>query len=100
MNRRAFVTGLGAVFAARRGAEAQQAGKVWRVGLPSPGRWDRPDTVPYRSAFVERMRALGYVEGENFVIEARGAEGRLERLPDLVAELQAAKVDVIVAWST
>src|SRR5262245_5356753 len=80
--------------------EAQQASKVWRVGLLGQGRWDAASAVPIRSAFVNRMHALGYIEGQNLLIEARGADGRVERLADLVAELEATKVDVIVAWGT
>jgi putative tryptophan/tyrosine transport system substrate-binding protein len=48
-------------------------------------------------AFRQRLRELGYVEGKNIVIEYRYAEGKLERLPDLAAELVRLKVDVIVA---
>ena len=47
-------------------------------------------------AFRQRLRELGYVEGKNIVIEYRYAEGKLERLPDLAAELVRLKVDVIV----
>jgi len=48
-------------------------------------------------AFEQGLRDLGYVEGQNLVIESRYAEGRLERLPDLATELVRLKVDVIVA---
>ena len=50
-----------------------------------------------RGAFRQGLRDLGYVEGRNVVIEYRDAEGKLERLPALAAELVALKVDVIVA---
>jgi putative ABC transport system substrate-binding protein len=47
-------------------------------------------------AFHQRLRELSYVEGKNIIIEYRYAEGKLERLPDLAAELVRLKVDVIV----
>ena len=57
------------------------------------------DTGRY-DAFVQGMRELGYVEGTNFIIEARFADGKPERLPALAAELVRLKVDVIVATGT
>ena len=51
-------------------------------------------------AFLEGMRALGYVEGQHFVLEYRGAEGQFEGFPDLAAELVRLKVEVIVAQGT
>jgi putative ABC transport system substrate-binding protein len=74
-------------------AEAQQAGKVWRIGIlagPEPG---RPRWTPFR----ERLRGLGYVEGQNIVLEWRSSGGRAGSYPDLAAELVRLKVDVIVA---
>ena len=82
-------------FAAPLAAEAQQAGKVARIGFlaTNPAAGD-----PHlREAFRQGLRDLGYVEGRNLVIEYRDAEGKLERLPALAAELVALKVDVIVA---
>ena len=77
-------------------AEAQQAGKVYRIG----NLWNVPPTAPDVSrileAFRQGLRELGYVEGQNIEIEWRFAEGRFERFPDLVAELVRLKVDVIV----
>ena len=73
--------------------EAQEAAKVARIGylvLSS-------DAPRLREAFRQGLRDLGYVEGRNLVIEIRDAEGKLERLPALAAELVALKVDVIVA---
>ena len=74
--------------------EAQQAEKVFRIGvLVAPS----ASYISYRlEAFRQRLRELGYVEGKNIVIEYRYAEGKLERLPDLAAELVRLKVDVIV----
>ena len=82
-------------------AEAQQARKVHRVGLiftTSPvSEMTGPEPVhPAARAFVQGLRALGYVEGQNLILERRSAEGRFERLGDIVAELVRLKVDVIV----
>ena len=78
--------------------EAQQAATVYRIGRLSPG---SPLLVAHLwEAFRQRLRELGYVEGQNLVIEGRYAEGRAERLPDLAAELVRLKVDVIVAGGT
>ena len=74
-------------------AEAQEAGKVARIGLIRPG--SPPD--PFVEPFKQGLRELGYVEGRNISIEYRWAEGRTERLPDLAADLVRLKVDVIVA---
>jgi len=75
-------------------AEAQPAGKVWRIGvLPGNAGPESPRGV----AFREGLRALGYVEGQNIAIEWRLSGGSAERLPDFAAELVRLKVDVIVA---
>ena len=79
-------------------SKAQQAPKVPRIGFLSAG------SVSSMSARVEPfrlgLRALGYVEGKNVIIEYRGAESKTDRLPDLAAELVHVRVDVIVADST
>ena len=94
IDRRTFLAGTGAVLLAPPLAvEAQQAGKVARIGSLSL------NMVPNRhlqEAFRQGLRDLGYVEGRNVVIETRDAEGKPERLPALAAELIALKVDVIV----
>ncbi len=76
-------------------AEAQQAGKVYRVGWLrfSP----KPPTSPGHVAFRQKLHELGYVEGQNLVLEYRSAKGKPERVPELAAELVRLKVDVIVA---
>ena len=75
-------------------AEAQQAAKVARIGYLAANLAASPHL---HEAFLQGLRDLGYVEGRNVVIEYRDAEGKLERLPALAAELVALKVDVIVA---
>src|SRR5437660_1678534 len=95
MERRTFM-GLvsGGLLAAPAAAEAQQAGKVWRVGVLSPV----PSTRAGAPALLRQtLRELGYVEGLNLAIEWRDAEGKTERFDDLAAELVRLKVDVIVA---
>ena len=75
-------------------AGAQQPARIPRIGILIPA------SASFFSARVEafhrRLRELGYVEGKNIVIEYRYAEGKLERLPDLAAELVRLKVDVII----
>ena len=96
MDRRRFLlTSLAGAVAGPLAAGAQQAGKVPRIGflsLTSPS--DRP---PLLDAFRQRLRELGWVEGQNIVIDYRYAEGRVDRLPDLAAELVRLKVDLIIA---
>ena len=87
---------LGAMlFALCVSAEAQQAKKVPRIGYLSGG---SPSSVSARTeVFRQGLRELGYVEGTSIIMEYRYAEGKLDRLPDLAAELVHLKVDVIVA---
>ena len=81
---------------AHMAAEAQQAGKIPRVGfISSAGSPENP--WPPFEAFRQGLRELGYVEGKNLLIEHRYGEGRLDRIPDLVNELVQQKVDVFVA---
>jgi putative tryptophan/tyrosine transport system substrate-binding protein len=77
-------------------AEAQQPKKIPRIGVLRPGL----AAAPNYEAFRQGLRELGYVEGQNVVLEFRDAEGKAERLPDLAAELVRLKVDVIVTSST
>jgi len=94
MNRRRTIIALAALGSVPFAAEAQQAAKVPRIGYLS---LNLAANTRGREAFLERLRDLGYVQGRNVVIEYRSAEGQLERLPVLAAELVALKVDVIVA---
>ena len=86
------------MLAAPLGAEAQQAGKVYRIGLL--GRSPPATGGHLWEAFLQGLRDLGYVEGRNLVIEHRYSEGKDEGLPDLAADLVRLKVDVIVAGAT
>ena len=84
MERRAFIgTVAGALLATPLAAEAQQAGKVYRVGfLGYAATCDRPAAM---NPFRQRLRALGYIEGQNIVFECRGGPPTRERLADLAA---------------
>ena len=93
MERRTFLAGTGAVLlAAPLPAGAQPAAKIARIGLLRTGA--PPD--PALDSFKEGLRELGYVEGENVVLDVRFAAGRLDRLPSLAAELVRRDVDIIV----
>ena len=94
MNRREAIVALVALGAAPFAARAQQAGKVTRIGFLSTNRAAAPGIL---EVFLQALRELDYIEGRNLLIEYRDAEGKLERLPVLAAELVALKVDVIVA---
>src|SRR2546427_6928923 len=96
MNRRAFVTGLGAVLAAPRVALAQWARQP-RVGILVSG--SRQQTEHFVSAFEDGMRSFGYIEGRTVAFERRFANGKTELLPDLAAEMVRLKLDVIVTGS-
>jgi putative ABC transport system substrate-binding protein len=81
--------------AAPLGADAQ-AGKTWRIGYLSLASGELASTRSWFAAFRDGLRALGYVEGENVVIEQRYAAGHVDRLPTLAGELLRLKVDVLV----
>ena len=100
MNRRAFVTGLGAVVAAPRAAEAQLVGRAWRIGVLSGSPPTTPEAARPWEALFQGLAELGYVEGQNLTVERRWAEGRAERYHELAAELVALKPHVIVAAYT
>ena len=92
MNRRAFVTGMGAVLAAPHVVEAEQT-KVSRLGVLLFG---TPETDAF--PIIRRgLEALGYVEGRNIVFEHRYAEGTPERLADLASDLVRSRPDLIIA---
>jgi len=76
-------------------AHAQQPGKIPRIGYIS-ATGNRSDQGPFVEALRQGLLKLGYVDGKNLTIEYRGAEGQNERIPDLVNELVALKVDILV----
>lgn len=90
------------LFAGPLPSDAQQPGKVYRVALvytTAPvSEMVGPDPIhPYPRAFLGALRALGYVEGQNLMYIPRSAEGKIERLGEILAEVVSLKVDVIVA---
>jgi len=92
LDRRAFIGTLaGGILAAPLAAEGQQVGKVYRIGLLRAG---EPPKF-WVDEFREGLRELGYVEGQNLVIELR--IGPLDQLPQLAEDLVRSRVDVIVA---
>jgi putative tryptophan/tyrosine transport system substrate-binding protein len=96
MKRREFIALAGSAIAWPLAARAQQPEKVFRIARFSAGL----ATPELRSAFVDALRELGWIEGKSIVLEERHAENRLERLPELAAELVRLNVDVIVAAGT
>ena len=93
-NRREFLVALGAgalAVGAPPDAFSQQQAKVWRIGFL--GVRKEPEL---QGAFVRGMSDLGYVDGKNFLVESRSAEGKVERLPGLADDLVRLRVDVIV----
>ena len=99
MQRREFITLLGGAAATWSvAARAQQAGKVWLIGSLSPGSsFGQSDNL---KAFMQGLNELGYIDGKNMRFERRSADGALDRLPALAAELVRVKVDVILAESS
>lgn len=104
--RRTLITALGAgVFSTTFGnsisafaqAQPKPVDKVWRVGFLAPG--SRPASIDasFTGGFPRGMRELGYVEGKNWVIDWRFANGEVAPLPDLAAELVQLKPDVLVS---
>ena len=96
LNHRVIQFGLAAMLLALVfPAEAQQAKKMPRIDYIS-GSGNDSDKGPYVEALRQGLRELGHLEGKTFVIEYRGAEGKLERVPALVDELIQTNVDVLV----
>src|SRR2546421_9280704 len=88
------------ILAAPLAAEAQQAGKIPRIGMLSfttPGTEEEKRRI---EVFKQGLRERGYVQGQNIVIEPRHSAGRDEFLPRLAAELVGLKVDVILTYGT
>jgi putative tryptophan/tyrosine transport system substrate-binding protein len=95
MRRRQFITLLGGAAAWPLVVRAQQPSHVARIGYVS-GTGSAADRGPFVEALQQGMHEHGYINGKDFIIEYRGAEGRPARVPELVAELVQAKVDVLV----
>ena len=90
--------GFGLLVASRL-SPGQSKSKIPRVGVVWGGSVGNPELMKARSAFLERLSALGYVEGKSILIEERFAEGHQERRAELAREVVAREVDIIVTPS-
>ena len=99
LKRREFIVVVGGAAAWPLAAGAQQVSSVPRIGYLSPGSASS-GPLNYYDEFRRELRELGYVEGQNIVIDYRFADGRFDRLPQLAAELVQLNVDVIVSVVT
>lgn len=98
MRRREFITFLGGAASWPFTARAQDSGKLFRIGFL--GSTSANGLRERTKAFRDGLRVLGHEEGRDIVIKTRWADGHYERLPMLLAELIASKVDVIVTHGT
>jgi putative tryptophan/tyrosine transport system substrate-binding protein len=98
IRRREFITLLGGAAAWPLAARAQQPGKVPTIGFV--GQSTRSATSEWTTAFVQRLRELGWIDARNVAIEYRWGEGRNERFAQIAAEFVRLKVDVIVTGAT
>jgi putative tryptophan/tyrosine transport system substrate-binding protein len=98
MDRRRFlVTSLAGALAAPIAAEAQQAGRVWRIGVLQVGA--NTEAVNYTEAVRQGLREHGYREGQNIIIEHRISNDTSEH-PAVVADLLRWKIDILLTWTT
>lgn len=97
MDRRTWVIGSLGLLVAPLAVDAQQAGRISRIGFLSLGSSADPLILARFKTFQEGLRELGYVEGQNITIESRWADGRRDQLRGLAVELVRLKADVIVA---
>jgi putative tryptophan/tyrosine transport system substrate-binding protein len=94
MRRREFIALLGSALAWPVTARAQHAGKTWRIAFIT-----HVPQIIYEPLF-EDLRELGYVEGQNIIVERRYAEGRPERFQEFAAEMVRLKADLIITTTT
>jgi len=95
MDRRVFITSIaGSIAAAQLAAEAEQTGRVWRIGFISVTHTKVEDS------FFQQLREIGYVEGQNLLVERKYSEGRAERFAEFAAAFVRQNVDMIVVTTT
>src|SRR5512144_2338610 len=95
MNQKIFVLALGAMlFALCSPIDAQQTGKIFRIGILDGG--TAAGSADLIKAFLQELNKLGWIEGKNYAIEYRFAEGQPNRQPEFAADLVRLKVDLIV----
>ena len=97
MQRRDFIIALGGAAAWPVAARAQQIGKVRRIGILDTSTRELNKDI---AALFKGLQGLGYIEGQNLIVEYRSADGRNEHLPDLVSELLRLNLDLIVVRGT
>jgi ABC-type uncharacterized transport system substrate-binding protein len=98
LDRRSFIGILAdGLLAAPLAADAQQADRVYRIGILGNVPLSDPGSARLWGAFADGLRDLGYVDGRNITLENLSSEGQYEKLPTLAADLVRHKVDVIVA---
>ena len=98
MDRRIFLGAItSGLLAAPLAAEAQRARSVWRLGFLAPG---LSQDTSRASVLIQTLQELGYVPNQSLLVERRFAEGKIERLPAMAAELVQLKVDVLFTVST
>ena len=95
MRRREFIMLLGSALAWPVTARAQHAGKKWRIAFIT-----HVPSITYDEPLFDDLRELGYVEGQNIIIERRYAEGRPERFQEFAAEMVRLKADLIITTTT
>jgi putative tryptophan/tyrosine transport system substrate-binding protein len=102
LKRREFITLLGgAAVAWPLATQAQQAGKLWRIGFLTPrSRPSPPHHDAFSNAFMRGMSELGYSEGKNLVVEWRYTDGDYRRLAGFATELVGMNPPVIVTYGT
>jgi putative ABC transport system substrate-binding protein len=99
-SRRAFIAGLGGAAVWPIAARGQQPKKVPRIGFLATGSLELPEALVMINAFRQGLRELGYVEGENILVEYRTADSKIERFADQASELVRIKVEIMVASNT
>jgi putative ABC transport system substrate-binding protein len=95
VRRREFIMLLGSALAWPVTARAQHAGKTWRIAFIT-----HVPSIKYDEPLFDDLRELGYVEGQNIIIERRYAEGRPERFQEFAAEMVRLKADLIITTTT
>ena len=100
MRRREFIAAVAGAVAGPLAAWAQQTPKIARIGFLVPSSVDAPASRQNFGAIRRQFAELGYLEGQNIIFEQRGADGVLDRLPAVAAELVSLKPDVVIALST
>lgn len=98
--RRTLIVGAVVLTMAQRSIRAQQVRRVWRIGVLTTRSRPAVLEADFLAAWIPRLRGLGHVQGQDFIVDWRFADGDNARLPDLAAELVRLRPDLIVAAGT